>query len=206
MLGQPCGLKYSSGYIPPELAIFVFAVGTGAPHKLLEEAHPSYDIWSLGVLLYELCTGFSFLPKDVADDRLLLHSADVLVSWTELPLEALQSVFKDAAASERVYARDLLSWFTQMPSIGLKSMAHVLNHSFLSQDAAAPIPSVPPGLGASRLLVVFSYQVRDYTERECNSLAVVQSTQSALLRRLRRYLNSLGISTADGVQVPPGGE
>jgi serine/threonine protein kinase len=45
------GKQSSSAYCPPELACSKFANGPPV------HAGPEYDIWSFGVLLFELCSG-----------------------------------------------------------------------------------------------------------------------------------------------------
>ena len=71
---QHVGAKYSSAYCPPEMLALVNANGSGTilvrryktdefgappesdlPYSLLL-AHPSFDMWSLGVTLYQVLT------------------------------------------------------------------------------------------------------------------------------------------------------
>ena len=64
---EPVGHKSSSAYVPPE-AIYVdekagnacvrsaVAVANGEATYDLLTAHPSFDVWSLGCILYQMCT------------------------------------------------------------------------------------------------------------------------------------------------------
>eukprot|EP00942_MAST-04A_sp_MAST-4A-sp1_P006865 g6865.t1 len=59
-------LKYSTGYCPPELARCIFTTNGGK----LDKIKTSFDVWSLGVLLYEICTGQPLFHQDISDDNL----------------------------------------------------------------------------------------------------------------------------------------
>lgn len=37
-------------------------------------AHPSFDVWSLGVVLFELCAGHTLFSQDTANDELIVES------------------------------------------------------------------------------------------------------------------------------------
>ena len=52
---QYAGAKLSSAYCPPEMFISDKMDDSGAPLKNNElEAHPSFDMWSLGATLYQV--------------------------------------------------------------------------------------------------------------------------------------------------------
>ena len=53
-VGTPIGAKTSTAYMPPELARCRYADGA-AGH--LERAESSFDVFSVGVVLFELCSG-----------------------------------------------------------------------------------------------------------------------------------------------------
>ena len=63
--GSPVGEKSSSAYVPPELARIKYAEPPPALPQLAE-ADRSFDIWSLGVILFELCTGRTLFSQDVS--------------------------------------------------------------------------------------------------------------------------------------------
>ena len=70
------GGKFSTAYCPPELAIYKFAKG---PQVI---AHPKYDVWSFGVVLYELCSGQTLFSQDISNDE-VINAADQtrLCTW-----------------------------------------------------------------------------------------------------------------------------
>ena len=64
---EPVGHKSSSAYVPPEAVDVdpvtgsarvrsVVAVASGKAHYELLTAHPSFDVWSLGCILYQMVT------------------------------------------------------------------------------------------------------------------------------------------------------
>ena len=90
-VGTPVGEKTSSAYAPPELARAKYAIcdrmidgskrvkyaggselaRLGSSHepvsvRQLAVADRSFDIWSLGVILFELCTGRTLFSQDVS--------------------------------------------------------------------------------------------------------------------------------------------
>ncbi len=66
--GAVCGLKYTSGFVPPEM-VHIDVEGKAVVREVITSrplsevgyeyvsADTSYDMWSLGVVLYNLCTG-----------------------------------------------------------------------------------------------------------------------------------------------------
>lgn len=63
--GEPINGKHSTAYCPPEMACWRFAGG------LPVAAHPSYDVWSFGVVLFELCSGQTLFSQDISNDELI---------------------------------------------------------------------------------------------------------------------------------------
>ena len=60
------GKKFSTGFNAPELARFLFRCrGARAP-----KAHPSLDVWSFGVILYELLTNLPLFVRNARDDNI----------------------------------------------------------------------------------------------------------------------------------------
>ena len=89
-VGHPIGKKSSSGYEPPELARVKYShSGTE-----LERADTSFDIWSLGVILYELSAGRTMFNQDTSNDQLVEEADEVrLCTWETISPERLAPVF-----------------------------------------------------------------------------------------------------------------
>jgi hypothetical protein len=73
---KPIGAKTSSAYAPPELARIRTATGQGWRGEL-RRADPSFDIWSLGVVLFELCTGRTLFSQDTSNDERICHETAI---------------------------------------------------------------------------------------------------------------------------------
>ena len=91
--------KCSSAYCPPELAQFLF--GNGTAPKVTDK----FDVWSLGLILYELCTGQHLFSQDISDDN-MTASADKtrLCLWNCISDHELLQVFDVAEA------KNLIRW------------------------------------------------------------------------------------------------
>ena len=140
---EPVGHKSSSAYVPPE-AIYVdektdsacvrsvVAVKKGEANYELLTAHPSFDVWSLGCILYQMCTAdVKPLLQGGQDDNLVGLRKDVdnlfaLAEWSpELKADKLADI-------PDKLARNLLSQMLHKDPLQRPSLARVLAHSFLS--------------------------------------------------------------------------
>jgi Leucine-rich repeat (LRR) protein len=80
--------KSSSAYCPPELARSLFSNGT-APIVT-----DKFDVWSLGVVLFELCTGQHLFSQDISDDNMTTASDKTkLCLWNCISDRELSHVF-----------------------------------------------------------------------------------------------------------------
>ena len=61
---RPPKLKTSSGYCSPQVARLLLAALLGAVEAYV--ANAKYDVWSLGIVLFELCSGETFFPQAMA--------------------------------------------------------------------------------------------------------------------------------------------
>ena len=140
---EPVGHKSSSAYVPPE-AIYVdektdsacvrsvVAVKKGEENYELLTAHPSFDVWCLGCILYQMCTpDVKPLMQGGQDDNLVgvrkgVDNLFALAEWTpELKADKLVDV-------PDKMARNLLSQMLHKDPLQRPSLARVLAHSFLS--------------------------------------------------------------------------
>ena len=140
---EPVGHKSSSAYVPPE-AIYVdekndvacvrsvLAVKKGEVNYELLTAHPSFDVWSLGCILYQMCTpDVKPLMQGGQDDNLVgvrkgVDNLFALAEWSpELKADKLANV-------PNQLARNLLSQMLHKDPLQRPSLARVLAHPFLS--------------------------------------------------------------------------
>ena len=140
---EPVGHKSSSAYVPPE-AIYVdektdsacvrsvVAVKKGEANYELLTAHPSFDVWSLGCILYQMCTAdVKPLFQGGQDDNLVgvrkgVDNLFALAEWSpELKADKLANV-------PNQLARNLLSQMLHKDPLQRPSLARVLAHPFLS--------------------------------------------------------------------------
>ncbi|GBG24178.1 Protein kinase, putative [Hondaea fermentalgiana] len=87
VIGSEVSEKASTGYIPPEVARFMFD-GDEAPN-----GDTSQDVWGFGVLLYQLLSGTKLFMVDESDDN-LVHSRDKyeLMNWLGLDEERIKRI------------------------------------------------------------------------------------------------------------------
>jgi serine/threonine protein kinase/Leucine-rich repeat (LRR) protein len=149
------GAKYSSAYIPPEL-IYAGENMEDVQVKTFERdddehepesdcketvdgivshpydlvpASPAHDIWSLGAVLYQLCTGKSLFFSDSADN---IEEADMLVLME----------FTDEFKSDRLsrvsdlLARNLIAQMLMKDPRRRPGVSQILSHPFLSGQHA----------------------------------------------------------------------
>ena len=145
---EPVGHKSSSAYVPPE-AIYVdektdsacvrsvVAATKGEAKYELLTAHPSFDVWSLGCILYQMCTAdVKPLMQGGQDDNLVgmrkgVDNLFALAEWSpDLKADKLVDV-------PDKLARNLLSQMLHKDPMQRPSFARVLAHSFLSGKKVA---------------------------------------------------------------------
>jgi len=89
--------KSSSAYMPPEFAKSreIAKVETGTPPTL--EADPKFDVWSFGVVLYELCAGHMLFAQDMSNNEMVLDSDRArLCLWHTIGDDLLSNIFSEA--------------------------------------------------------------------------------------------------------------
>ena len=152
---EPVGHKSSSAYVPPE-AIYVdektdsacvrsaVAIANGNANYELLTAHPSFDVWSLGCILYQMCTAdVKPLMQGGQDDNLVgvrkgVDNLFALAEWSpELKADKLADV-------PDKLARNMLSQMLHKDPLQRPSLSRVLAHSFLSGRVVARLVGEKP--------------------------------------------------------------
>ena len=149
------GHKSSSAYVPPE-AIYVdeknnsacvrsiAAVTSGEANYALLMAHPSFDVWSLGCILYQMCTAdVKPLLQGGQDDNLVgvRKGADNLFALAEWSPELKADKLADIPDK---LARNLLSQMLHKDPLQRPSLARVLAHPLLSGKKVARLVGEKP--------------------------------------------------------------
>ena len=142
--GKPIGKKTSTAYSPPELAR-VRASGS----EQLQIASTSFDVWSLGVMLFELCTGRTLFRQDTSNDDLLMdEDKDTLCAWQEISEQELDEVFASSEADDivdikRQDAKHMIRWCLQGDPLQRPDVKELLNHRFLNTSSSPPAELAP---------------------------------------------------------------
>ena len=152
---EPVGHKSSSCYVPPEAVYIdnktdiacvrsVVAVTKGEATYDLLTAHPSFDVWSLGCILYQMCTpDVKPLFQGGQDDNLVgvrkgVDNLFALAEWSsELKADKLADV-------PDMLARNLLSQMLHKDPLQRPSLARVLAHPLLSGKKVARLVGEKP--------------------------------------------------------------
>ena len=150
--GGYAGLKYSTAYAPPELlyekasgngngnaVVLVKSIGNNtsddnaaaSAYELLP-ANSSFDVWSLGMLAYTLCSGFPLLVADGATDSLDQDGLMQLLDWSNDFLQRKLSSIKD------IHARNFISQLLMKDPQKRPPMNKVLQHPFITGGREEP--------------------------------------------------------------------
>ena len=146
--GEQIGKKTSSGYAPPELAARKFSCTCGGTIDndnpctkcALENAEPSFDVWALGVILFELCAGRTLFAQDTNNDELVEFSDKTrLCVWQTISDEELAPVLKEAQCERGIAdaAKALIRWCLKGSPSERPTVQEILSHGFLDQAAGA---------------------------------------------------------------------
>jgi serine/threonine protein kinase len=135
-LSHSLGYKSSAAYVPPEMLYFSeeCEAARGALHlRRHTEQHallaaPSFDIWSLGAVFFQLFCGETLFQAN-DEDNLDADGLLLLKNWGS----DLHFRLKKLSKISHPMARHLLSlMLVEQPSLRLPTIAHVLSHSFFT--------------------------------------------------------------------------
>ena len=152
-VGEAIGSKTSTGYAPPELAKQRFG-GFGGCSEL-QTARPSFDVWSFGVVFFELCSGRTLFNQDIANDELVqVEDKTKLCTWHTVSDETLADVFAATDKDERVTrekwaqvterAQHLIRWCLKGDPAKRPTIEQVLAHPFFKDGQEHALePAMP---------------------------------------------------------------
>ena len=163
-VGLPIGGRSSTAYAPPELSR-ALALASSGPRAAQDTgisdagsetcdgtlaASTSFDMWGLGAVMFELCSGRTLLPQDTGDDC-LVSSEDWarLCCWHTMHDNELACIFErvcnevnDAVIDARVEeARHLIRWCLQGNPAHRPSIVEFISHPFFRDDK---LPRISP--------------------------------------------------------------
>jgi serine/threonine protein kinase len=147
--GLPAGAKSSAAFCPPEMVHLGETAGLVCIKKPVEgekkeeqapaytpvAASPAIDLWGLGVVLFQLCTGRA-LFDGFSDDTLDNNGLRALASWSDAQAKVRTSEIRNRAARHLV--RSLLA---RDPNDRM-ALDRVLGHPFVTDE---PILGRLPG-------------------------------------------------------------
>lgn len=137
--GDPALLRMNSAYLPPEVARVTF--NKNFSEKQMPIANEKMDVWSFGVVLYQLLTGVPLFHAESNTDRIYKSEERLeLMNWINLDESrqrlilhrAAESKFRNKTTFERIKnaAVDLVNWCLQGDPFNRPSFNDILSHPF----------------------------------------------------------------------------
>ena len=140
------GKQGSSGYYAPEVARWQEDL------SLELNADTAADVWSLGAILFEFCSGRTLFSQDINDDKLTSKKDKCrLTAWIGISDEELDEVFPQEQGATREAAQALIRWCLMGCAEERPTITEILHHRFLDtqgelQPLGKAICPVPNGL------------------------------------------------------------
>jgi hypothetical protein len=127
-IGEYAGLKFSSGYVPPELLVEQAGIVTFRPSI---PASSSFDMWSFGVVLFELFSGVKLFETT--------GEGNVTDNDTLQLIKTFEGEFKRKKLNliKDTMARNLVAQLLHIDATKRITASKVLNHSFFSKNVDA---------------------------------------------------------------------
>ena len=186
-------LKCSTAYCPPE----------HMKAHLADEclrALPSFDVWSLGVMLFELLAGRHLFAQDISDDNMVdSNDLNKLCLWLVAPDDLLDEILPDyrvAAGGDtdlhamRAAACRLVRWCLQADASLRPSLEEILAQPLLSEAPTISRLSVasPKALLSDALVDMSTTRMRFHM-----FISHVQSEASGDVGTLYFFASQLGV-------------
>ena len=138
----PRYLKTSTAYFSPEAARRDVAIARDARTDGGLVARPSLDVWSVGVIVFELCTGRTLFAQDISnDDTVNPRDARRLCLWNGISDAELERVLPRAEAAEHARACHLIRWCLSGDAEERPTLDELVDHPF--------VRAVPPACETS---------------------------------------------------------
>lgn len=156
----------------------------------ITQAHPSIDLWSLGVVLYYMCAGETLFHGSV-DDTIDNLQLTMLADWNDELKEQRLSRISDAAA------RHLVSQLLSFQPHRRPSADQVLRHPFITNRSPARYPGLPAEFDVCIIARLTPREELSGTQAESSAAAIcVELIHAMWLARLLRS-RGLKVSLAD---------
>ena len=136
-LGAPLSqhLKSSTAYYSPEAARMAEASKLQHAHPVeLLYAEPSIDVWSIGVIAFELCSGRNLFPQDISNDNMVdPRDARRICLWNGISDAELEMVLPlELGGNVRQSAKHLIRSCLQGDRASRPSLEELAKHPFLN--------------------------------------------------------------------------
>lgn len=130
-------LKCSTAYCPPELL-------TSQLNNIDLISSTSFDVWSIGVILFELFTGKHLFSQDMSNDNIIDDKDYIKHSlWSCINDKLLNTINFESiiGINQCENAKHLIRWCLQGNPVNRPSINDILSHQLLGGDKGIPVNS-----------------------------------------------------------------